>query len=119
MAFGDKTVYRGREGLAVFDGNTVRTARTKALDLTVADGALYVLDERQIWKTRDLRSWTDVVATPADATSIGVLDGVLYIGTAHSELYRYCDPSRPLDLPPRAAAEPRPHHARGARGSNG
>ena len=90
VAFGNKIVYPGRQGLAAFDGKTVRTVRPEAADLTVAGSVLYVLDAHQIRQTRDLESWTDLAATPAEATSLGVLDGVLYVGTARSELYRYC-----------------------------
>ena len=90
VAFSNRIVYRGRESLVVFDGKTVRPARIEAVDLTVSGEALYVLDGRQIRRTRDLEEWTDVAAAPAEATSIGVLDGVLYVGTARSELYRHC-----------------------------
>jgi hypothetical protein len=90
VAFGDKIVYRGRQGLVVFDGQTARTVQTEALDLTVVGSTLYVLDAGVIRGTRDLKRWIDVAPTPTEATSIGVLDGVLYVGTARSELYRYC-----------------------------
>jgi hypothetical protein len=84
-----------------FNGSTVRLARTPQThihDLVVADGMLYVLDGREVLGTRDLAWWIPVATAPARTTSIGVLDGYLYAGTADSELFRYCrslGPARP------------------------
>jgi hypothetical protein len=82
-----------------FDGRVARVAhlaRTQVIDLTAADGALYVLDGREVLGTRDLARWVPVATAPYKTTSIGILDGTLYAGTADSELFSYCRPLRPL-----------------------
>jgi len=88
-------VYFGARGVMAFDGQSVRLARasrTRVRDLVVAEGVLYVLDGREVLATRDLAWWVPMAIAPDRATSIGVLDGHLYAGTAESELFRYCRP---------------------------
>jgi hypothetical protein len=97
-AVAGQVVYLGSEGLMVFDGGQVRVARAPAariVDHTVDGGVLYVLDGREIVGTADLRRWTPVATAPPETTSIGILDGYLYAGTAESALLRYCLPVRP------------------------
>jgi hypothetical protein len=92
-----QVVYLGADGLAAFDGTRARVVRAPAahlVDLTLSDGVLYVLDGREVLATEDLVGWRPVATAPTDATSIGVLDGYLYAGTARSELHRYCRPVR-------------------------
>ncbi len=82
-----------------FDGRAprlVHSARTQIIDLTVVDGVFYVLDGREVLGTRDLARWVTIATTPTRTTSIGILDGALYAGTADSELFRYCRPVRSL-----------------------
>ena len=91
--FAGQVAYLGARGLMAFDGREARMARAPAariLDLTVAGGTLYVLDGGEVVATQDLARWTPVAAAPPHASSIGVLDGYLYAGTAESELFRYC-----------------------------
>ena len=90
-----KVAYLGPHGILAFDRGTVQVVyveRTEMLDLTSADGALYALDGREVLATRDLATWVPVATAPDNATSIGILDGALYAGTADSELLRYCRP---------------------------
>ncbi len=99
LAFAGEIVYFGARGVMAFDGRAVRLARapqTRIHDLVVADRVLYVLDGREGLGTQDLASWFPVATAPAETTSIGVLDGYLYAGTATSELFRYCRSVRPI-----------------------
>jgi hypothetical protein len=99
LAFAGEIVYFGARGIMAFDGRAVRLARgpqTRIHDLVVADAVLYVLDGREVLGTQDLAWWIPVATAPAGTTSIGVLDGYLYAGTAESELFRYCRPLRPI-----------------------
>ena len=99
LAFAGEIVYFGARGVMAFDGRAVRLARapqTRIHDLVVADGVLYVLDGREVLGTQDLAWWMPVATAPAETTSIGVLDGYLYAGTAASELFRYCRSIRSL-----------------------
>lgn len=92
-AIAGQVVYLGARGLMAFDGREARMVRapvTRILDLTLAGRTLYVLDGREVLATEDLARWTSVATAPLRASSIGVLDGFLYAGTAESELYRYC-----------------------------
>jgi hypothetical protein len=94
-----EVAYLGADGVMAFDGRVARVAhlaRTQVIDLTAADGALYVLDGREVLRTRDLARWVPVATAPYKTTSIGILDGTLYAGTADSELFSYCRPLRPL-----------------------
>jgi hypothetical protein len=93
-----QVVYLGAEGLMAFDGRQARVAReptARIVDLTVVGGVLYVLDGREIVATTDLARWTPVATAPPKSTSIGILDGALYAGTADAELFRYCRPVQP------------------------
>ena len=99
LAFAGEIVYFGARGVMAFDGRAVRLARapqSRIHDLVVADGVLYVLDGREVLGTQDLASWIPVATAPPETTSIGVLDGYLYAGTAASELFRYCRSVRPV-----------------------
>jgi hypothetical protein len=94
-----EVAYLGAGGVMAFDGRAARVAHsawTQVIDLTAADGALYVLDGREVLGTRDLARWVPVATVPNKTTSIGILDGALYAGTADSELFRYCRPLRSL-----------------------
>ena len=93
LAIGGEIAYFGARGVMAFDGQAARLARrpqTRIHDLVAADGALYVLDGREVLATRDLAWWFPVATAPVGATSIGVLDDYLYAGTGESELFRYC-----------------------------
>jgi hypothetical protein len=93
-----QVAYLGTDGLMAFDGRQARLARAptaRIVDLTVAGDVLYVLDGREVVATTDLARWTPVATAPPKATSIGILDGYLYAGTADSGLYRYCRPVHP------------------------
>jgi hypothetical protein len=46
-----------------------------------------------VMMTTDLKSWTCLGKAPADATSIGSLDGVIYFGSANSGVYGFPDRS--------------------------
>jgi len=99
LAFAGEIVYFGARGVMAFDGRAVRLAwapQTRIHDLVAADGVLYVLDGREVLGTQDLAGWFPVATAPTETTSIGVLDGYLYAGTATSELFRYCRSVRPI-----------------------
>ena len=99
LAVAGEIVYLGARGIMAFDGGAVRLVRppqTRIDDLVVADGLLYVLDGREVLATQDLGWWTPVATAPPVTTSIGVLEGYLYAGTAESELFRFCRPVSPL-----------------------
>ena len=92
-AFLGQIVYLGERSLMAFDGRQAREARratARVVDLVVAGGALHVLDGQDVVATADLARWTPVATAPAKATSIGILDGFLYVGTEDAELFRYC-----------------------------
>ncbi len=96
-AFAGQVVYLGADGITAFDGARARVVRapsTHVTDLTLSGGVLYVLDGREVLATEDLARWRPVATAPRGATSIGVLEGYLYAGTASSELHRYCRPIR-------------------------
>ena len=95
--FAGQVVYLGANGITAFDGTRARVVRAPAahlVDLTRSGDFLYVLDGREVLATDDLVRWQPVATAPPAATSIGVLDGYLYAGTASSELHRYCRPIR-------------------------
>lgn len=76
--------------LVAFDGTTARVAFDGDIRDFFAADELYVLDASgTIWRSADLANWTRVAATDGlVARSLAILDGVLYVGTASSELYR-------------------------------
>jgi hypothetical protein len=96
--FAGGVVYFGGEGLMAFDGQQARVARrpvARIVDQVLAGGVLYVLDGREVLATTDLARWAWVATAPSLTTSIGVLDGRLYAGTADAELFRSCRPVAP------------------------
>jgi hypothetical protein len=88
LSFAGRIVYRGRAGLMVYDGTTVELAGPDVDDLVVDGPMLYVLTSGLILRTADLMGWNTVAVAPAGASSLGVLDGQLYVGTADAALYR-------------------------------
>ncbi len=62
---------------------------------SVDGDTLYGLGENgQIRRTTDLRRWTELeTAAPEAARSIVVIDGVIYVGTTDSRIYRLSRPS--------------------------
>lgn len=88
LHFAGKIVYRGHAGLMVYDGTSARQAGPEVKGLVVDGGTLYVLSGGLVRRSTDLSTWTTVAAAPADASSLGVLDRQLYVGTADSKLYR-------------------------------
>jgi hypothetical protein len=60
----------------------------------VTEGRLLaVRDGGDVMMTTDLVSWTCIGKAPADATSIGSLDGVVYFGSVNSGVYGFPAPS--------------------------
>jgi len=99
LPFAGKIVYRGLAGLMVYDGTSARPVGPEVADLVVDGGTLYVLSGGLIVSTPDLSTWTTVAAAPADASSLGVLHGQLYVGTADSKLYRLGNVAAPAPPP--------------------
>jgi hypothetical protein len=83
-----KIVYRGRSALMAYDGTSAWPIGPAVQDLIVDGRWLYVLSDGGIRRTTDLSRWTAVAAAPPGPSSLGVLDGDLYVGTAHASLYR-------------------------------
>lgn len=80
----------GNPTLLAFDGTSVTTPQSDCVDFTVGGGALYCLSSQGfVSRTTDLASWTRVGNAPNGSRSVGFLNGMLYVGTAKSELYRW------------------------------
>jgi hypothetical protein len=76
--------------LRSFDGAEVTNTGQVFYNYSVDGDTLYGLGENgQIRKTTDLRRWTQFeTAAPEAARSIVVVDGVIYVGTTDSRVYR-------------------------------
>jgi hypothetical protein len=76
--------------LLSFDGAEVTNTGRGFYNHSVDGETLYGLGENgQIRKTTDLRRWTELgTAAPEAARSIVVIDGVIYVGTTDSRIYR-------------------------------
>ena len=102
--FGGYMLYRGDSSLMKFNGTTSATARGMYKDFTIVGNTLYYLQSNgEIYSTEDLNTWQFFRNAPSDASSIGVLDNYLYIGTKQAELYRalvvtVSPPSAPKNL---------------------
>jgi hypothetical protein len=90
LPVGASVVYRagwpgtGPGVLVSFDGATVKQLGT-VQDHAVADGDLWTL----LADGTVTRASQPVTTAPANARSLAVLDGVLYVGTADSHLWAY------------------------------
>ncbi len=92
-SFGGRLVYLAQRPLSSFlsfDGASVTNSGQVFYNYSVDGDTLYGLGENgRILKTTDLRRWTELgAAAPAEARSIVVIDGVIYLGTTDSRLYR-------------------------------
>jgi hypothetical protein len=77
--------------LIAFDGATAAVVFAREIDdFFAGERELLVLDrEGVIWRTRDLASWSRLVAAAELAPrSLALLDGVLYLGTRDARLFR-------------------------------
>lgn len=75
--------------LMTFDGASSVTVYSSIYDYTVADGRVYVLTTGgDVMSSADLATWQQVGRAPSSARSIGVLDGVVYLGGTDSAIYR-------------------------------
>lgn len=75
--------------LRAFDGASSVTVYSSIYDYTVADGRVYVLTTGgDVMSSADLATWQQVGRAPKSARSIGVLDGVVYLGGTDSAIYR-------------------------------
>jgi Ca2+-binding RTX toxin-like protein len=83
--------------LLSFDGAEVTNTGQVFYNYSADGGTLYGLGENgQIRTTTDLASWIDVKpAAPPAARSIAVINGVIYVGTTDSRIYRLSRPSSP------------------------
>jgi hypothetical protein len=60
----------------------------------VTEGRLLAVNHRgDVMMTTDLATWTCIGKAPADAASIGSLDGVVYFGAVESRVYGFESPS--------------------------
>ena len=110
--FADHLVFRnqhsgalGTSPIQIFDGlnmeelflpdDTENPAST--WDLFVDDTGLYTLLENgSVWFTDDLEEWENIFSdSPANARSLAVNDGMLYIGGDNADLYRFTISSIP------------------------
>jgi hypothetical protein len=76
--------------LLSFDGAEVTDTGQVFYNYSVDGDTLYGLGENgQIRRTTDLRRWTELeTAAPEAARSVVVIDGVIYVGTTDSRIYR-------------------------------
>jgi Ca2+-binding RTX toxin-like protein len=81
--------------LLSFDGAEVTSAGRVFYNYSIDGDTLYGLGENgQILRTTDLRRWTELeTGAPEAARSIVVIDGVIYVGTTDSRIYKL---SRPI-----------------------
>ncbi len=98
VAFGDRLVFQTFGKLWTFDGTRPHDAGVDLLDRSglyeVADGRLVVVNAaHRVVHTSDLKAWTCVGHAPADAASIGVLNGTIYFGGPDAKIYAYESPS--------------------------
>jgi Ca2+-binding RTX toxin-like protein len=102
--FDGQLLYLARQSspssLLSFDGAEVTNSGQVFYNYSADGGTLYGLGENgQIRKTTDLTSWIDVdPAAPPAARSIAVIDGVIYVGTTDSRLYKLSRPSSPSSV---------------------
>lgn len=76
--------------LGKFDGSTV-TALKYIYNYTIDGNTLYALStdgKGTIYKTTDLINWTTVGATTANARSIAVLNGEIFVGDTDAAIYK-------------------------------
>lgn len=99
IVFAGKLVYRSWAEpywsyLMSFDGRSDHTITTwQIYDFTVDGSYLYVLTTSgQIYRTTDLSSWSLFATGPSNSQSLAILNGILYLGTANSGIYRYSQP---------------------------
>jgi Ca2+-binding RTX toxin-like protein len=99
--------------LLSFDGAEVTNSGQVFYNYSADGGKLYGLGENgQIRKTNDLTSWVELEpAAPPSARSIVVIDGVIYVGTTDSRLYRLSRPSSPSSVSGAAPASCKGKHA--------
>lgn len=66
----------------------------------VSGKTLYLLNETEmrIHATTDFHAWSRISPVPSNTTSLAVLNGILYAGTADSKLYAY-DQALPAEIP--------------------
>lgn len=108
--FENKIVATNGEYLSVFNPETDSLSRVKwstlganltnarAKKIYINDGYLYVLlDGGKVLRTPDLESWQQLGLSVDTASSIAVHDGVIYIGTTDSKIYRS---TTPINDPP-------------------
>jgi Ca2+-binding RTX toxin-like protein len=92
--FDGQLVYLARgsspSSLLSFDGAEVTNTGQVFHNYSVDGDTLYGLAENgQIRKTTDLRRWTELeTAAPEAARSIVAIDGVIYVGTTDSRIYK-------------------------------
>jgi hypothetical protein len=94
--------YNGSKAAQVYNAKGKNAGSDYVYDYTIDNGVLYALtSDGQVTTTTDLKTWTflDHSATGlrdangvSVARSIGVLDGTLYVGGLHGDLYRYSAP---------------------------
>jgi hypothetical protein len=110
--FADHMVYQRNHGgvnmgrLFKFDGAQASLlsppgATQTFYDYTITEGILYgLLTDGRIVHTSDLLSWQSLDTAPSSARSLGVLDGMLYVGATGGQLYQYSVPvPEPAALP--------------------
>ena len=78
-------------GITAFDGTTAVATKVTSLvhDLTVpGDGYIYALTESGIYRSADGLAWTGLASAPAEARSIAVLHGTVYLGTTDATIVK-------------------------------
>ena len=108
VAFAGKLVFADLGQLFAFDGTTLTNL---AFPLFVSQGRyqgsqqslslfqateghlLAVREGGDVMETSDLATWTCIGQAPADATSIGSLDGTVYFGGLEGHIYGFDQPS--------------------------
>lgn len=98
IVFAGKLLYRvyQRVGTIIsFDGTGYSLVKSPAgaasfwaQDMLIDGNTLYVLTDRELFKTTDLVTWTKIVNAPNSPYSLGLVNNKFYVGTGDSKIYR-------------------------------
>jgi hypothetical protein len=103
-AFANKIVFADLGQLFAFDGTTITnlafplftsqgryqgSQQSLSLFQVTEDHLVAVRDDGDVMMTTDLATWSCIGKAPADAASIGSLDGVVYFGAVESRVYGF------------------------------
>lgn len=108
VAFADRLVFADLGQLWTFDGAALTnldftlfaskgrqqgSQQSLALFQATEDHLLAVREGGEVMMTTDLATWTCIGKAPADAASIGSLDGTVYFGGIEGQVFGFTEPS--------------------------